>query len=164
MRNLALAALLLLAQGKSHAPKSGCPFVGIADIDREGQVQNLAGSDLPRAGASVLAFDGEGQVARLGMRGSGELRLAGEVPQKVKTNAFVHVLLVDAAVKKLRVLIPDKDLPDGIFPDAVEILLGDDGGPKVALISLPGEGPDDACSEIQCKLKGAWSACWTNCR
>jgi hypothetical protein len=164
MRTLGLIALLLLTAGKSAPAKRGCPFVGVADIAREGEVQNVVGGDLPRAGGSVLAFDGEGQVARLTMRGSGELRLAGEVPQKVKSNAFVHVLLVDAAVKKLRVLTPGKDLPEGIFPDAVEILLGDDSGPKVALVSLPGEGADDACSEIQCKSRGAWKACWTNCR
>lgn len=164
MRAAVLASVLLITLGKSRPASSGCPFVAVADLDREGQVQNVAGSDLPRAGAGVLAFDGEGQVARLTVRGSGELKLSGEVPQKVKANAFVHVLLVDAAVKRLRVLTPAKDLPDGIFPDAVEILLGDDAGPRVALISLPGEGPDDACSEIQCKQKGAWKACWTNCR
>lgn len=165
---LALAALALNADpgAKPKAPRvvreNGCPFVGTADIDNKGEVQNVVGNELPPGGQSADAFDVDGPVGKLRVTGSGDLRLQGGVPAKVKNSTFTHVLVTD--VKSLRVAQPEKDLPQGVFPDAVQILLADHGGAKVVLLSIPGSVGSDECSEIQAKTKAGWKRCWSDCR
>jgi hypothetical protein len=156
-------ALSALAAGKKGKGGSGCFFVGVADIDQNGGVQNLQGLD-PKPGGSAQAFDVDGKVGQLHVSGSGDLRFAGGVPAKVKASAFTHTLVVDGAVKGLHVAEPEKDLPQGIFADAVQIFLADAKGGKVALVSIPGEDDSDGCSEIDCKVGGAWKKCWSDCK
>ena len=166
MRTLLLAGLAALTLNGKAAPKKsagGCPFVGVADIDRTGAVQNMFGLD-PKSGGTVQAFDVDGAVGKLRVTSSGDLRFAGEPPQKVKSSAFTHALLVDGSLSGLHVAQPEKDLPQGIFAEAVQIYLADHKGGRVALLSIPGASEDDTCSEIDCKVNGAWKKCWSDCK
>ena len=167
MNSLLVAALMASSLGakkpaKKHAPT--CPFVGVADIDSSGAVENLVGSALPHAGTMVQAFDQDGPVGKLRVGGSGELHYAGSVPKKIKDATFTHVLLAEGTVKGVHVAEPEKDLPEGIFADAVTIYLADSKGGRVALVSIPGQTADDSCSEIDVKVGSAWKRCWTDCK
>jgi len=168
MRWLLMALLLpLTAQAKPtkrHPTKraAACPFVGLADVMSSGEVNNLVGLSLNKA-RSLLAFDVDGPAGKLWGSSSG-LRFIGGVPSKISNSTFTHVLLVDAKLKGLHVAQAGKDLPEGIFADAVQIYLADRKGGRVAVVSIPGQTQADACSEIDCKVGGAWKRCWTDCR
>ena len=168
MQTLLIAALLASASVAAKKPArkhaEACPFVGVADIDGSGAVENLAGSGLPGAGRSVLGFDVDGPVGKLHVNGSGELRYSSSPPKKIKDATFTHVLLVDATLKGMHVAEPDKDLPQGVFADAVTIYLANSKGGKVALVAIPGQTDADACSEIDVKVGSEWKRCWTDCK
>ncbi|MBS2028333.1 MAG: hypothetical protein JST54_10550 [Deltaproteobacteria bacterium] len=164
----ALVASLSLAAGKAGKggggkKGGGCPFVGVADIDKEGSVQNVQGLE-PKEGGAVQAFDVDGSVGKLHVTSSGDIKFAGGVPAKVKNAAFTHALLVDGSIKGLHVAEPEKDLPEGIFAEAVQIYLADGKGGRVALVSIPGENDADGCTEIDCKVGSAWKKCWSDCK
>src|SRR4051812_15383693 len=170
MRSLLIAVLAasLLGAAPTKAKGKGkgaatCPFVGTGDIDKDGNVQNVVGLDL-KSGLGVQAFDVDGAVGKLHANGSGELRFSGGVPAKVRSSTFLHALFVADSVKGVHVAEPAKDLPDGIFADAIQIYLADAKGGRVALVSIPGQTDDEACSEIDCKVAGKWKRCWTDCK
>lgn len=164
----ALALLASLSLGADKKPKkvvvreNACPFVATADVNTQGEVENLVGNALPPTGDAVYAFDVDGPVADFRVYSSGDLRLRGSVPAKVKNATFTHALFTSE--KRLHVTQPEKDLPQGVFPDAVQILLADGSSAKVVLLSIPGSAGSDECSEIQAKVKGAWKRCWSDCR
>ena len=166
MRTVLVAGLVAaLSLGAKGAGKKGgsCPFVGVADIDKDGLVQNVQGLD-PKSGGAVQAFDVDGSVGKLHVTSSGDIKFSGGVPAKVKNAAFTHALLVEGSLKGLHVAEPEKDLPEGIFADAVQIYLADGKGGRVALVSIPGENDADTCTEIDCKVGSAWKKCWSDCK
>jgi hypothetical protein len=179
MRSLPILLTLLFTVGAAGAPatkgsggkkssskeRGGCPFVGVADVDKSGAVNNFAGTSMPKAGTEINAFDSEGKVGKLKVsKNEGEFKFEGSPPSRFQATLVNRVLLLPASLGNVHPIQAGKDLPKGTDPDSVTLLLADGSGPKVALLSVQSEGDDTTiCDQIACKVGGAWKTCWSSC-
>src|SRR6185295_10875449 len=104
------SALALGEKSKAKASES-CPFVGMADIDKSGSVTNYSGTDLPKAGTLLVAFDSEGKAGQIKVGKDEKLRFSGPLPERFKNAIFSHVILLEQKRASAKLLEAEDDLP-----------------------------------------------------
>lgn len=147
---------------KAAKPRAdSCPVVGTANTDSSGHVSNYQGLPL-KAGGVVVGYDADGKLGALKVSGNGiDMRFSEGVPGRIKSLAFARLLVVDKSLGSSSVMSAGEDLPSGIEPEQVQILLGDGSKARAVLFNESVDG--QPCETVSVKGASGWKRCWGSC-